>query len=42
MLNAMDVIPGQGIDFDAVGRVLLWVLVIYVAGVGVRCCSRAG
>ena len=30
MLSAMDVIPGQGIDFGAVGRVLLWVLVIYV------------
>jgi ATP-binding cassette subfamily B multidrug efflux pump len=31
MLGAMqDVVPGQGIDFDAVGRVLLGVLVIYV------------
>ena len=31
MLSSMSVVPGQGIDFDAVGRVLLWVLVIYVA-----------
>ena len=31
MLAAMDhVVPGQGIDFDAVGRVLLIVLTIYV------------
>ena len=31
MLAAMDhVVPGQGIDFDAVGRVLLLVLTIYV------------
>jgi ATP-binding cassette, subfamily B, multidrug efflux pump len=31
LLGGMSVIPGQSIDFDAVGRVLLWVLVIYVA-----------
>ncbi|MFE7117867.1 ABC transporter ATP-binding protein [Streptomyces sp. NPDC057654] len=30
MLNSMDFTPGQGIDFDAVGQVLLWVLLIYV------------
>jgi ATP-binding cassette subfamily B protein len=29
MLSAMDVVPGQGIDFGAVGRVLLFVLAIY-------------
>jgi ATP-binding cassette, subfamily B, multidrug efflux pump len=29
MLSAMDVVPGQGIDFGAVGQVLLLVLVIY-------------
>jgi ATP-binding cassette subfamily B protein len=31
MLAAMDVVPGQGVDFDAVGRVLLVVLAVYVA-----------
>ena len=32
MLAAMDhVVPGQGVDFDAVGRVLLLVLAVYVA-----------
>jgi ATP-binding cassette subfamily B protein len=31
MLNAMDIVPGQGVDFSAVGRVLLIVLAIYVA-----------
>lgn len=31
LLSAVDFTPGQGIDFDAVGRVLLTVLVIYVA-----------
>ncbi|MEV0261445.1 ABC transporter ATP-binding protein [Streptomyces sp. NPDC050617] len=30
MLDSMDFTPGQGIDFDAVGQVLLWVLLIYV------------
>ena len=30
MVAAMDVVPGQGVDFDAVGRVLLVVLVVYV------------
>ena len=29
MLSAMDVVPGQGIDFGAVGQVLLLVLAIY-------------
>lgn len=31
MLSALDVVPGQGIDFGAVGRVLLFVLAIYAA-----------
>jgi ATP-binding cassette subfamily B protein len=31
MLSAMDVVPGQGIDFAAVGRVLMWALLLYVA-----------
>ena len=31
MLAAMDLVPGQGVDFDAVGNVLLLVLAIYVA-----------
>jgi ATP-binding cassette subfamily B protein len=31
MLSGVDFIPGHGIDFTAVGQVLLWVLVIYVA-----------
>jgi len=30
MLAALDVVPGQGIDFGAVGRVLLTVLAIYL------------
>lgn len=30
MLQGMDVVPGQGVDFDAVGRVLLLVLAVYV------------
>ncbi|WP_299530370.1 ABC transporter ATP-binding protein [uncultured Streptomyces sp.] len=30
MLSGVDFTPGQGIDFSAVGTVLLWVLVIYV------------
>jgi ATP-binding cassette, subfamily B, multidrug efflux pump len=30
MVSAMDVVPGQGVDFDAVGRVLLVVLAVYV------------
>ncbi len=30
MLSALDVVPGQGIDFGAVGRVLLSALAIYV------------
>ncbi|MGZ5403219.1 MAG: ABC transporter ATP-binding protein [Nocardioides sp.] len=32
MVSAMDVVPGQGVDFDAVGRVLLVVLAIYLVG----------
>jgi ATP-binding cassette, subfamily B, multidrug efflux pump len=31
MLSAMDVVPGQGVDFTAVGHVLMLVLAIYVA-----------
>ena len=31
MLAAMDVVPGRGIDFTEVGKVLAWVLAIYVA-----------
>ncbi|MFE3542260.1 ABC transporter ATP-binding protein [Nocardia sp. NPDC059177] len=31
MLSAMNVIPGTGIDFDAVGRVLMVVLALYLA-----------
>jgi ATP-binding cassette subfamily B protein len=30
MLSAMDVVPGQGIDFTALGHILLWVLAIYL------------
>ena len=30
MVSAMDVVPGRGVDFDALGRVLLVVLVLYV------------
>ncbi|MBO0868249.1 MAG: ABC transporter ATP-binding protein [Micromonosporaceae bacterium] len=30
LLGAMPVVPGHGIDFTAVGRVLLWVLLIYL------------
>lgn len=29
MVASMDVVPGQGIDFGAVGTVLMWVTVIY-------------
>ncbi|MET9416433.1 ABC transporter ATP-binding protein [Streptomyces klenkii] len=31
LLGSVDFTPGRGIDFDAVGEVLLWVLAIYVA-----------
>ncbi|MGA9746878.1 MAG: ABC transporter ATP-binding protein [Nocardioides sp.] len=31
MLQRMDVVPGQGVDFGAVGQVLLIVLAVYVA-----------
>src|ERR1035437_9868328 len=31
MVSAMDVVPGRGVDFGAVGYVLLAVLVLYVA-----------
>lgn len=31
MLGAMPVVPGQGIDFGAVGGVLLWAALIYLA-----------
>jgi ATP-binding cassette, subfamily B, multidrug efflux pump len=30
MLSSMDVVPGHGIDFTALGHVLLWVLAIYL------------
>ncbi|MFC0315629.1 ABC transporter ATP-binding protein [Gordonia phosphorivorans] len=30
MVNSMDLVPGQGIDFSAVGRVLLIVLALYL------------
>lgn len=30
MLSAMDLVPGQGIDFAALGNVLTWALVLYV------------
>ncbi|WP_406235381.1 ABC transporter ATP-binding protein [Nocardia sp. NBC_01009] len=30
MLGAMDVIPGVGVDFDAVGKVLILVLLLYI------------
>jgi ATP-binding cassette subfamily B multidrug efflux pump len=30
LLRGVDVVPGQGVDFDAVGRVLLLVLAVYV------------
>ncbi|HQR28102.1 MAG TPA: ABC transporter ATP-binding protein [Nocardioides sp.] len=31
MVSAMDVVPGQGVDFQAVGQVLLLVLAVYAA-----------
>ncbi|MFI5491412.1 ABC transporter ATP-binding protein [Actinoplanes sp. NPDC051859] len=31
MLAKMDFVPGQGVDFDKLGHILLWVLGIYVA-----------
>jgi ATP-binding cassette, subfamily B, multidrug efflux pump len=31
MVSAMDVVPGRGVDFAAVGQVLLLVLLVYVA-----------
>ncbi|WP_239513896.1 ABC transporter ATP-binding protein [Streptosporangium sp. 'caverna'] len=31
LLSGMDVIPGHGIDFGALGTILMWVLVLYVA-----------
>jgi len=31
MVAAMDLVPGRGVDFDAVGQVLLAVLLLYVA-----------
>ncbi len=30
MVSAMTVVPGQGIDFSAVGQVLTWALVVYL------------
>ncbi len=32
MVQAMDLVPGQGIDFGALGRILLLILAIYVLG----------
>ncbi len=32
MLTAMNIVPGQGIDFDALGRVLLLALLVWVFG----------
>ncbi|WP_179775650.1 ABC transporter ATP-binding protein [Amycolatopsis endophytica] len=31
MLLRMNIVPGSGIDFDALGTVLMWVLALYVA-----------
>lgn len=31
LLSSVDFTPGQGMDFDAIGSVLLWVLALYVA-----------
>ena len=41
MISSMHLVPGQGIDFAAVGRVLLIVLVIYSLSRSAAC-SRAG
>jgi ATP-binding cassette subfamily B protein len=30
LISGMNVVPGQGVDFDALGRVLMFVLVLYV------------
>ncbi|MDT5036269.1 MAG: ATP-binding cassette, subfamily multidrug efflux pump [Micromonosporaceae bacterium] len=30
LVSAMDVVPGQGIDFNRLAHVLMWVLVVYV------------
>jgi ATP-binding cassette subfamily B multidrug efflux pump len=32
LLSGVDFVPGQGIDFPAIGQILLFVLAIYVAG----------
>ncbi|NUR05176.1 MAG: ABC transporter ATP-binding protein [Streptomyces sp.] len=29
MIGRLDVVPGHGVDFDALGRILLWALLIY-------------
>jgi ATP-binding cassette subfamily B protein len=34
MLAAMDIVPGQGVDFTRLAHVLLWVLAIYLAAWG--------
>ncbi len=31
MISSMDIVPGQGVDFAAVGMVIGWVLLIYLA-----------
>lgn len=45
LLDAMHVVPGQGIDFAALAHVLLWVLAMYVAAsvlaVGARLSGQA-
>ena len=30
MLSSMDIVPGQGVDFAAIGTILLWLVVIYL------------
>ncbi len=35
MVSGMDVVPGQGVDFEAVGQVLVLVLGLYVVGAAV-------
>jgi ATP-binding cassette subfamily B multidrug efflux pump len=34
MLASMPVVPGQGIDFDRLGQVLLWALLVYLLAAG--------
>ncbi|MBD3008879.1 ABC transporter ATP-binding protein [Streptomyces sp. 5-10] len=39
MVASMDVTPGQGVDFHAVGMVLLWVTALYVAASILNLCQ---